>query len=190
VTQHHENGMLTSRTMLSPTNRRILADSQAQLSQLTAELSERPAAEVQQIQSFQDTFFNKLRHAIDTGFADDTDRTRSNLAHRFGGALQSTFGNDLLSRLDQNRLNAVKDAQADSLMAGHDLAADKDTSRLRRIQLLQNQIAGISQSAMDAAERGQVFQNVLSRQNTLKPQRRGSMLRLLSGLISPFSLQK
>lgn len=143
ITQKVDDGNLVIQPVLSAFNRRELSRNQKRLSQLSQELVSTPSQEAKRIAQSQQAFFEKLRRSINESANLSTSKTQSDLAKRFGGSLNTTFGNDLLARIEKNRLGAITDAQADASLYGQELFNTAQQSRMQKIQLLQGQLNSI-----------------------------------------------
>jgi hypothetical protein len=171
----------SSLSQLTPTFRRNLNRNQTLIQQLTNQLVRPPQAETRRIQSYQNTFFDKLRNAINQSADASYSKTQSDLAKRFGGSLASTFGTDLLSRLEKNRLGAIEDARTEAELVGQQLFQEAEQSRIRKLQALQNQFSQLASALRDT----DLMRQVLSRQQS--ENRSGGLLNIL-GRVARFSI--
>jgi hypothetical protein len=116
---------------------------QKRLARLTGELMRQPRAEAKQAQSFQEMFVNQLRSTIDESVNSSLSDARSDLAKRFGGAYNATFGNDLLSKIEGERFKSIRDAKIDASLMGQQLLENANQARMQKIQLLQGQLSNL-----------------------------------------------
>jgi hypothetical protein len=124
---------------------------QQAMSRLSRDLVQRPGAEAQKIESYQKQLFEKLSQAIHESADASLSRTQSNLAKRFGGSISSTFGTDLLSRIEKQRMQSISDAQLDASLTGYQLANELDQMKTRKLSALQGQFSHLSSQMHNSA---------------------------------------
>lgn len=171
---------------LSPSTRSQVIKTQNSMAKLAGEIVKTPTVENKRVESYQKTLFDKLRKAIDETSNLRLAETESNLAQRFGGSLNSTFGNDLLGRIEKERLNAVENAKMDATLAGNQFAEDLNVSRINKLKALQGYFSNLSSTARDTS----YIKEMLARQaNQDKSIRRNKFMDIVSkatGFIFPF----
>ncbi len=177
---------------LSARNQQRVNQLTAGLDRLTADFLGGNVSEAKQAASYRDAFFEKLRGAINEGAAGSADEIRSDLAKRFGGTSYATFGNDLLARVEKNRLNALSGAKLDAEAAANQLLQDLEHRKLQRIQTLQGQLSALREplySVMPYAFRNaeqhintQMMREALKRQQAPQPKKKSSTLSTLANI--------
>lgn len=188
IVQRYNDGAIEVVPKLSQASKHQLAQSNRAIKQLTNELIRRPGQERELINSQKQLFYDRLRRAIDEASNARVSQTRSDLARRFGGSLNATFGNDLLSRLERERLNATREAQTDSTLFGQYLLNAADQSRLLKLQALQGQMGallGPAHAMLPSMMRNaEMMRETLSRQQ----QQQGSGFWQAIGSVARFAL--
>ena len=160
----------------------------------------------QDIQERASDLFKTQAQGINRDADDQLSRARSLLSNRFGGTFNSTFGNDYLSRLENNRLVELSDARRRSNLLAEDLTQSDQDSRIRRLGVFQGLLNNIVAQAQGAAQTGggilanenqratqlavsraQMIQNAYTRGEQLDIQRRQNSLASVGlGLASDF----
>lgn len=156
-----ENGALINEARLSPHSAQLLNDARDELGALTRSLGRSDGDRAASIERASRDLYAREAEAIQKDATVAAEKARSQMARRFGGSLNASFGADQLARLESSRLGALGEARQRSRDVAEGLASQDDASRARRMGLLmdvlnqyngQAQAAGASGSSLLAAE--------------------------------------
>ncbi len=144
-----EGGRQISEAHLSPLTRQMANRSQQNLLGLSAEFGKSDRERAADIRARAQDLFDMQARGINEDADDIMSKARSNLSRRFGGSHAATFGTDLMSRLEKDRLAELSDARRQAGLLGEDLFNSDEDSRMRRFNVflgylntLHNQAAG------------------------------------------------
>lgn len=154
-----EGGTQRFTSSLSGATSNLVRQSQSGLETLAKELRRPSSQRARDIRKRGDDFFDLQAESINENADDLFKRTQSNLNQRFKGSLNSTFGSDLLSKVEDDRLNRLMRSRKESNLLAEDLFKSDEDSRVRRFALFQNYLSDINNQARGLASQGS---NVLS----------------------------
>ncbi len=141
-------------SQLGDFSQNVVSQSQQGISNLADALKRPDAQRAADIRRRSDDQFQlqaqNINQEADTIFS----KARSTLAKRFGGSINSTFGNDLLARLEGNRLGQLTDARRRSNLLGEQLALSDEDSKIRRIGVFQSFLNDLTAQAQGFAQTG------------------------------------
>lgn len=162
----------TFESFLTPTTQMTVAESLKGLQQLAQELNQPDATRQQAIHQRSQDFYDLQAAGINSQADAQIAKTRSNLAQRFGGAYNATFGTNMLVQLEGNRLSQLAEAQKQANLLGEDLYKADEDSRVRRFALFQNYLADLNNQARGLQSTGSnVLMGESSRATDLATQR-------------------
>ncbi len=157
-----------SQTFLTPQTQAIVATSQEALGNLASDLNQTDPQRVQDIAQTSQNFYDLQAQNINTN-ADTLDsQTQSDLAQRFGGAFNATFGTTLLGQQNKNRLNQLYNASKDATLYGQNIYQQDQQNKIQRFQAFGNYINDQNNQAQDATQFGSgILQNEAGRAQNL-----------------------
>lgn len=165
-------GKQTFESYLNPTTKMTVQESLKGLNQLAKELNQPDPVRQQAIDQRSRDFYDLQATGINRDADAQISKTRSNLAQRFGGAYNATFGTNLLARLEENRLGQLAEAHKQSALLGEDLYRADENSRIRRFSLFQNYLADLNNQARGLQSNGSsVLLSEANRESDLAVQR-------------------
>lgn len=139
-----EQGGESISTRLSPRNQTLLDQANRGVEEVLQQLSATPSQDIEQSNAIRDQLFGRLSTAINEASSQTSGQTRSDLSKRLGGQYNSTFGNELLSRIERERLGAIGDAQVDADSTAQQYLDQQQAMRYQRLNLLNDQIQRIT----------------------------------------------
>lgn len=149
-----QGGVQTFQSQLAPETQVTVQESLKGLQQLAQSLNQPDAARQNAIDQRSQDFFDLQAKGINADADAQLAQTRVNLAKRFGGAYNATFGVGLLNQLQQNRLSQLSDAHKQAALLGENLYQQDEDSRIRRFSLFQNYIADLNNQARGLQSNG------------------------------------
>lgn len=155
VTEEAGNVQRTFSKLSTPT-RRILDTSRNAVQGLATQLASPDSTRQRDLQRLQEDLFSSQAAAINSASDRSAGAIRSQNAQRFGGALNATFGNQLLGELEGQRQRSLADARLESDLIARELENTRTQSRIQRLQvfqgLLNNSVQPLFNSNRDAAQ--------------------------------------
>ena len=139
---------------LSPATYQTVQSSQDALQSLADELSSPDEQRMMDIAQKGLDYYALQAQGINAESDERFSQAQSDLAKRFGGAFNSTFGTDFLARLEQNRLSQLSSAAKDASLVAEDLYTQDEESRMRRFELFQNYLTNEHSKAENAWDLG------------------------------------
>lgn len=127
-----------SQSFLSPQTAGTIQTSQDALQNLAQNLAQPSDQMVQNINQQSQDFYNLQAQNINNESNNEYDQTESDLAKRFGGAYNATFGATTLGQIQKNRLNALATAGEQATLYGQDLYNQDQANQINRFQLFNN----------------------------------------------------
>lgn len=162
----------TFESFLTPTTKLTVEESLKGLQQLAKELNQPDATRQQAITQRSRDFYDLQAAGINSAADAQIAKTRTNLAQRFGGAYNATFGTNMLVQLEGNRLGQLAEAQKQANLLGEDLYKADEDSRIRRFSLFQNYLADLNNQARGLQSNGSsILLNEADRATDLAVQR-------------------
>ncbi|WP_373531121.1 hypothetical protein [Vampirovibrio sp.] len=159
-------------SFLTPTTRLTVEESLKGLQNLAKELNQPDPVRQQAINQRSQDFFDLQAAGINSSANDQLSKARTNLAKRFGGAYNATFGTHFLGQLENNRLGQLSEAYKQSGLLGEELYRADEDSRVRRFSLFQNYLADLNNQARGLQSNGSsILQNETQRATDLAVQR-------------------
>ncbi len=177
----------------------LVSRSQEGLTSIANALDRPDAQRATDIRKRSDDLFKSQAQGINQDADNIFSKARSTLAKRFGGSFNSSFGNDFLARLENNRLGQLAGARRQSNLLGEQLALSDEDSRIRRAGVFQSflndinaQAQGFSQTGSSllqnetrrasdiAIARAGLLQRAISQENTVASRRRSSLGQIAS----------
>ncbi|MCE3236563.1 MAG: hypothetical protein K0Q50_2754 [Vampirovibrio sp.] len=140
--------------VLSPLTRQTIQSSQEALQSLADELSASDAQRMLDIAGKGLDYYTLQSQGINAEADGIASKAQSDLARRFGGAYNATFGATYLAGLEQNRLAQLSKAAKEATLVAEDLAAQDEESRVRRFALFQNYLTNEQAKAENAWDLG------------------------------------
>lgn len=137
--------------VLSPLTRQTIQSSQEALQSLADELS---AQRMLDIAGKGLDYYMLQSQGINAEADGIASKAQSDLARRFGGAYNATFGATYLAGLEQNRLAQLSKAAKEAALVAEDLAVQDEESRVRRFALFQNYLTNEQAKAENAWDLG------------------------------------
>lgn len=151
--------------VLSPLTRQTIQSSQEALQSLADELS---AQRMLDIAGKGLDYYMLQSQGINAEADGIASKAQSDLARRFGGAYNATFGATYLAGLEQNRLAQLSKAAKEAALVAEDLAVQDEESRVRRFALFQNYLTNEQAKAENAWDLGsQLLQDDAARAQNL-----------------------
>lgn len=144
---------------LSGTTRNLVGQSQTALKTLAKEIRKPGDQRAKDIRNRADDFFGLQSESINKSADDLLKKTQTGLNKRFKGSYNATFGTDLLSKVEDDRLNRLMRSRKESNLLAEDLYQNDEDRRIRRFSLFQNYLNDINNQARGFATQGS---NVLS----------------------------
>jgi hypothetical protein len=169
----------TFESYLTPETRSTVEASLKGMQTLAQELNQPDAARQNGIDRRAQDFFDLQAANINSQADSIIAKTRSNLAKRFGGAYNATFGTNLLAGLEGNRLGQLAEASKQASLLGEDLYTADENSRVRRFTMFQNYLADLNNQARGLQSNGStILLNESQRESDLAVQRANLAMQL------------
>lgn len=130
-----------------------------------------PAAEAKQIESYKKAFLDKLKNTIQDSTRLSLSQTQSDLAKRFGGSINTTFGADLLGQIEKNKLQAMQDAQLEATQVGRELYDDAQKARVQKLNALMGVYDQVYSKFRDQRMLKETMNRYISQQPQQSPRR-------------------
>ena len=142
-----EKGTQITESILSANTRNTVGQAQQALSSLSEELNAPDARRIEDIRQRATDFYDLQADGINQQSDETLGRAASALSKRFGGALNASFGSDLLSRVEADRASQLNSARQQAALYGEDLYSQDENSRMQRYQLFQNYLTDLNGQA-------------------------------------------
>ena len=139
-----EQGGESITTRLSARNQALYDQANQGVEEVLQQLSATPSQDIERANAIRDQLFGRLSSAINDASSQTTEQTKSDLSQRLGGQYNSTFGNELLSRIESDRLGAIGNAQVDADSTAQQYLDQQQATRYQRLNLLNDQIQRIT----------------------------------------------
>lgn len=162
------DGTLLTDTQLSPERQALGQLSQRNLTRLATELSQGgTATDRDTARRLSESTYTSLSRTINGESSAQRDLVRSELSRRFGGTTAATFGNELLARVEGERLGSLSQARAEADAAGADQLRDLENARIQRLSVFSKLVEGNSSLAAQLNSRSSsLFQTERSRRQS------------------------
>lgn len=144
-----------SYTQLSPATQELVNTSQEGLNNLSQNLILPDSQRLSQIASRSDALYSSLSKAVNTGYDKAFGQVAADNVVRFGGALNSTFGSQLLSEVESQRQQNLAQAKLQADLTAEDLMIQDESSKINRIDALNSLLTGLNNTQLDAVKLGQ-----------------------------------
>lgn len=144
---------------LSGRTRGLVEQSQQALQLLGKEINRPGDLRAKDIKDRGDDFFALQSEGINKSADDLLKKTKTDLNKRFKGSYNATFGTNLLSKVEDDRLNRLGRSRKEASLLAEDLFKSDEDSRIRRFSTFQNYLGDINNQARGLASTGA---NVLS----------------------------
>ena len=157
-----------NQSILSPQTEATVATSQEALGNLASDLNQTDPQLVQDIAQKSQNFYDLQAQNINHNADALNSQTQSDLAQRFGGAYNATFGTTLLGQQNKNRLNQLYSASKDATMYGQNLYQQDQQNKIQRFQAFGNYLNDQNRQAQDITQYGSgLLQNEAGRAQNL-----------------------
>ncbi len=143
-----------TRSYLSPLTQQMVNRSQQGLVDISEGLVRTDAQRAADIRQRSQDFYDLQARNINEEADEILAKGQSQIAHRFGGAYNATFGTDYLARLEKDRLSQLHTAGKEASLLAEDLYARDESSRLQRLGFFQNYLAGLHDQSWGPASLG------------------------------------
>ncbi len=168
----------------------VVSRSQRGISDLASALDRPDAQRASDIRKRSDDQFQIQAQGINQDSDTIFSKARSTLAKRFGGSFNSTFGNDFLARIENNRLGQLTDARRRSSLLGEELALSDEDSKIRRIGVFQSFLNDLNAQAQGFSQTGSSLLQNETRRATDLAISRANLLQRASDQDDNFSLRR
>lgn len=144
----------TFQSNLTPQTQATVQSSLKGLQTLAQQLNQPDAIRQNAINQRTQDFYNLQAKGINDNSDKQIAKTRSNLAQRFGGTYNATFGANFLAQMENNRLSQLSQAQQQAALYGEDLARQDQNNQMQRFSLFQNYLADVNNQARGLQSNG------------------------------------
>ena len=155
-------------TELSPLSQRLVGLSSNEVNRLANTLARPNKQREQKLVDLSNRQFTSLSDAINRSADDQVSLLRSQNAQRFGGSLNSTFGNDAIARVEGERQRELRDARLSSDLDATNRLRAEDTDRINRLNVFNGLLNGFENTTNTF---GSLGSNALQRSQQLATQR-------------------
>lgn len=169
----------TFESQLSPLTQATVSESMSALQNLAQEINQPDSVRQAAIDQRSQDFFNSQARGINEDADLRLSQTQSDLSKRFGGAYNSSFGADMLARVENNRLLRLSDARQQASLLGEDLTQNDQDNRIKRFALFQNYLGDLNNQAQGIQSAGaNILQSEQQRATEIASQRANLISRM------------